>query len=608
MKINLKKHFPSGINFGSFAVEYASGKKEILKNAKVVCQERENELVYFFDLLEYSVKAIFSFNKSNAIQVKAVASPKGSVRDKIVKLTSINAFIKLSQSALVWKKEFVDTGFCERKKLGEIGISNDFIAFYEKENVDSGFVFTPKMGAKFYSHVSYKQKKSGVELSIITVIPKSFEGVIESEEWTIRYGENVYALLEKEINVYEKRDDFAKPIGWSTWDYYFTDANEDDVKANVDFISSDDTLKEKIRYIALDDGWQQREGDWKSGIRYPSGLKSLCAYINDKGMEAGIWIAPTRLHFLCATVMRRNEFLVRNDDGDPIMDEDMYVLDPTHPDGEKFLRETFEYIKESGFTFVKLDFVSNLLKVERFYDKSAGPYDALKKLFGLARECLGENCHIMGCSLPYLIGYGLADSRRSGVDIHNTYKHLKKCFEMACHQLPSNERVYRLDLDYLVVRGKETSDDDKTNVLNPKQNFYVKTPVETFRWRDGADFTITEAKLWCAIMLVTGSSVFLGDNLTKLNEKGLDLIKRVLNNVDFHSAKPRISSSEGIPEVWEKENLLTVFNFSDEQKTYMVNAENGNYQDIFTDDTYEITTNTLTLKINPHDCICLKNN
>ena len=33
---------------------------------------------------------------------------------------------------------------------------------------------------------------------------------------------------------------FENPIGWSTWDYYFTSATEDDVKENVDFIAADE--------------------------------------------------------------------------------------------------------------------------------------------------------------------------------------------------------------------------------------------------------------------------------------------------------------------------------------------------------------------------------
>ena len=40
-----------------------------------------------------------------------------------------------------------------------------------------------------------------------------------------------------------------------------------------------------------------------------------------------------------------------DDYGDPVMDEDMFVLDPTHPDGEAFLRETFSYLAGCGFTF-----------------------------------------------------------------------------------------------------------------------------------------------------------------------------------------------------------------------------------------------------------------
>lgn len=601
----LKNRFAKNIRFCECSVEFESGKKEILKREKSKTQDSEKEGVFVFELKEYTAKILFNCNQSQAVETRAVFVPKTEVKDKIRAVSGIRIFVKQNRNAIFWKRKGTDTGFCSRKKMAKTGISEDFVALFDKDNSKDAVVLTAKIGAKFYSFVEYIQTRKGTFFTATTLIPKSYVGTVESEPWTIRYGDDAVSLLEKNVTE-NTNDSFARPIGWSTWDYYFTDANEDDVKENVNFICKDSALKEKIRYIALDDGWQQREGDWRSGIRYPSGLKSLVSYIKSKGFEAGIWLAPTRLHYLSATVMRRNDFLIRDGYGDPIMDEDMYVLDPTHPDGEKFLRETFAYLKDCGFTFVKLDFVSNLLKCESFFDKNAGPYDALKKLFGIARECLGQKCHVMGCSLPYLIGNGVADSRRSGLDIHNTYKHLKKCLEIATYQLPSNEKVYRLDLDYLVVRGKDTSEEDKTNVLNPNKGKYIHNPSTEFRWRDGEDFTYTEAKCWCAVMLMSGSSIFLGDRLTKLNEKGLNLIKKVLENADFHTARPIIGKDEGLPEIWKKGNWTYVFNFGEKIKKYSIEMEDGNYVDLFEEKKYRAEKGELKLRINAHDCVCLK--
>ena len=410
-----------------------------------------------------------------------------------------------------------------------------------------------------YSEINLEKNKKTFTLSFDTVIPLSFEGDIVCQKWNIINGIPTDKAIIKTAEQYEVKRDFEAPVGWSTWDYYFTSANENDVKENIDFIAADPILSKKIRYIALDDGWQQREGDWESGCRYPSGLKEMVRYINEKGFEAGIWVAPTRLHNLCGNVMRRYSFLARDKYGDPLSDEDMYILDPTHPDGEQFLREVFTYIANCGFTFYKLDFISNMFKVERFYDKNAGPYDALKKLLEITRSCVPEGSHIMGCSLPYGFGDGF-DSRRTGWDIHNTWKHIKACLGRYIPQFAANGKIYRNDIDYLVVRGKDTGKEEITNVINPKEGYYKANPAKGFRWREAGDFGYTEAKTWCCAMLMSGSSIFLGDRLSMLNEKGLELVRITLENADFEAAVPIFRNDEFIPEVWYKdENASFIF-------------------------------------------------
>lgn len=594
--------------FRGVEVEFVSGKKWSLNQMAVGFISSQSNMCIHAELDEYQADFFYQKVQNDVVSCKAVLTPKTDcVKDKIRKITSLKAFGFYSQDALLIKQDFTDSGVVERQKKDKKGLSENYLSIYEKNGQDNAVTFTGCLQAKFYSHVAYEQRKNGILFRLETSIPVSFVGKIESEEWTVHLHSSTVDALEQSVREYPKTNEFVKPIGWSTWDYYFTSATENDVKANVDFIAGNKTLKEKVRYVAIDDGWQQREGDWICGARYPSGLKSLVSYIQEKDMEAGVWIAPTRLHFLCGTVMRRHDFLVRNDLGDPIMDEDMYVLDPTHPDGEKFLRETFAYLKDCGFTFYKLDFVSNLLKCDRFYDKSAGPYDALRKLFNIARECIGQESHLMGCSLPYCIGKGVADSRRAGLDIHNTFSHLKKCLEMAWYQFASNERVHRLDLDYLIVRGKDTTDDKQTNVLNPLQGLYQAEQTDKFRWRDGEDFSYNEAKCWCAILLMSGSSLFLGDNLQRLNEKGLSLVYTVLKYADFHSSTPVLSGGEGLPEIWKKKETgsVYVFNFGDEQKEHVLQIENGRYYDAFENKEYVVSNGTLCLSIQPHDCICL---
>lgn len=605
---NITKLMQGRLQYRGVALEFVSGKKLQLKDMDARLEKTENGVRILAVLEEYTAEFTYCKADENVISCKAVLTPKGEVMDKVRTITALRAFCPAEQDAPLIMHNFTDVGIIERQKRKKKNFSDHHFSLFPKNAPEKAVTLTAKLPAKFYSRVEYEQRKKGVLLNVNTIIPYSYEGKIESEEWFVTVNQPPTEAWEWTAKRYESGRTFETPIGWSTWDYYFTSATEEDVKENVDFIAADEVLSKKVRYIALDDGWQQREGDWRSGAQYPSGLKSLVQYINEKGFVAGIWIAPTRLHFLCGTVMRRNDFLVHDENGDPIMDEDMYVLDPTHPDGEKFLRETFAYLNDCGFRFYKLDFVSNMIQfAQRFYDKTAGPFDALNRLFTIARESVAEGSHIMGCSLPYGADTHLSDSRRTGLDIHNTFKHAKKCTEMAFWQYAANERLYKNDLDYLLVRGKDTTTDMQTNVLNPNSGKYKAEPTEEFRWRDGEDFSYAEAKCWCGVMLMTGSSIFLGDKLPLLNEKGLDLLKKTLQNADFHAAKPVLSGAEGLPEIWRKEQTggVYVFNFGEEEKTYDVALENGSYREVFSGKTYSVTDNAFRVCIAAHDCICL---
>lgn len=605
-----------GLNLKSIKAEYESGKIVSLSECENVREEHlENKTSLFFEIPGYKSEAALVKLEENVYSLSAKLVSIGTPKDRVHKITTLN----LSKSYDDTIRMYVYNTYKGRiggvvpvSQLPEICKCGNFNSFFSTKNPHSAFTLVSKVPAKFASGIEISKTNDEFCLEASTTIPYTYEGEIICQEWIICLDMPTDSALIKCADMCSTGRSFENPIGWSTWDYYFTSATEDDVKENVDFIAADEVLSKKVRYIALDDGWQQREGDWKSGCRYPGGLKSLVDYIKDKGFEAGIWVAPTRLHFLCGTVMRRYDFLMRDEYGDPVKDEDMYVLDPTHPDGEKFIRETFSYLADCGFTFYKLDFVSNLVKYEqRFYDKKAGPYDALKKLFEIVRETVPNGSHIMGCSLPYGADPDICDSKRTGLDIHNVWGHVKVCAGSALPQFAANGKLYRNDLDYLVVRGKDTTDDKMTNVLNGNLGYQKANPKDRFVWRGGEDFSYTEAKTWSTILLLSGSSVFMGDCLPKLNEKGLDLIRKTVLNADFIPATP-IFGDETLPSVWYKKELskLYIVNFTDENKEYYVNLKDiglldGIYADVFTGEEFSLNGET-SFSLEPHASLALK--
>ena len=145
--------------------------------------------------------------------------------------------------------------------------------------------------------------------------------------------------------------------------------------------------------------------------------------------------------------------------------------------------------------------------------------------------------------------------------------------------------------------------DPQTNVLNPKAGFNRANP-KAFAWRSGEDFSYTEAKTWCAALLMSGSDIFLGDALAKLNDRGLELVRKTVAAADFVAAVP-VLDGERIPAVWRKENWLYVFNFTKQERQFCLEAK-GTWRDLFDGAVYGEEAGQLRLTVPAHGAACLE--
>ena len=93
-----------------------------------------------------------------------------------------------------------------------------------------------------------------------------------------------------------------------------------------------------------------------------------------------------------------------------------------------------------------------------FYDKDAGVNDAIRQLFDIIRSAVGEESHIIGCGFPAGVGPGYVNSSRVGVDIHSHWNNVKWVCEFLQVSYWQNGRLYRVDPDFITVRGRETAE------------------------------------------------------------------------------------------------------------------------------------------------------
>ena len=82
-------------------------------------------------------------------------------------------------------------------------------------------------------------------------------------------------------------------MGWSSWNNFHVNINEEIIKAQADFMVSSGMANAGYSYINIDDGFfGGRDKDGNLLVhpeRFPNGMKTIADYIHSKGLKAGIY-------------------------------------------------------------------------------------------------------------------------------------------------------------------------------------------------------------------------------------------------------------------------------------------------------------------------------
>lgn len=176
------------------------------------------------------------------------------------------------------------------------------------------------------------------------------------------------------------------PMGWNSYDYYDTTVNEEQVKANADYMAAN--LKEYgWEYIVVDIEWYSHDAGsqrdkhqyipfWKVEMdeysrlfpcpdRFPSstegnGFKPLADYVHNLGLKFGIHImrgipriaAHTHTKIL-GTNKTANEIAIP--DSICSWNPDMYGVNPKEDGAQEYYDSIFKLYAEWGVDFIKCD-------------------------------------------------------------------------------------------------------------------------------------------------------------------------------------------------------------------------------------------------------------
>lgn len=274
--------------------------------------------------------------------------------------------------------------------------------------------------------------------------------------------------------------------GYTSWYNYYQNISEDIILRDLEAIGKRSDL---VNTFQIDDGYQTAVGDWLSidKKKFPNGMKPVADKIHEKGLKAGIWLAPFGAQRGSKIATEHPDWLVKNKKGKPIIVGanwgGFYPLDIDNQQARDYIKGVFDVVlNQWGFDLVKLDFLYATAVVP-MHNKTRGQlaYESIDFL----RECVGDK-QILGCGVQQMPCFGKVEYMRIGADMSLGWKHslIRKNMHREDVSTPNaihnsvyrrclNKRAFLCDPDVFLLR--------KTNIhFTPQQQRVLAKFIKLF--------------------------------------------------------------------------------------------------------------------------------
>lgn len=217
--------------------------------------------------------------------------------------------------------------------------------------------------------------------------------------------------------------------GYCSWYQRYTGITSDDIlRAAKEF--SEWPVTPGGRTIQIDDGFQIAPGDWRPNERFESVWHELPAMIAETGSIPGIWLAPTMIHESHPVVGQHPEW-VQTCEGKPAIYFSnwgkTYVLEPDHPEVQRFIEDILKQYVADGWKYFKVDFTYPVSTARVAFDRKKTSFETLRGMYRLMRSALGSDILLSACiGVPGRYALGYADFARLGGDIGSSWDAVKQ--------------------------------------------------------------------------------------------------------------------------------------------------------------------------------------
>jgi alpha-galactosidase len=382
------------------------------------------------------------------------------------------------------------------------------------------------------------------------------------------YGELVRKLHNARVTT-------ASAMGWWSWTAYYFGLNEATALSNAQWLAQH--LKSLgYDFFHIDEGYQFARGEYSTpdAALFPHGMTALENQVRSLGLVAGIWTAPFQVSERSWVFQHHPDWLVANAKGAPIQlgfvtdkNDRLYVLDPTHPEAQDYLRKTYTVLtKEWGMRYIKLDFMDDAA-IEGYYHRpNTTAMEAQRIGLSVIREAVGEDVLLDKDGSPMLNPVGLVDTGRISQDTGHTFGATK-------------DAASGVAARYYMNRNFFVSDPDAYSVSTQ----YLKEQT----WHGGEQpITLEEAKASIALSAVSGGMYEIGDDLPRLSSEPdrLALIENqdLINMARLGKASVPVDLMTYLPEDQQpsiyylqetpRQGILTCFNWTDVPRLHTVSV------------------------------------
>lgn len=297
--------------------------------------------------------------------------------------------------------------------------------------------------------------------------------------------------------------------GYTSWYNYFQNINEEIILRDLNGIAK---AGDSVNIFQIDDGYETAVGDWETDQKkFPRGMKFIADSIHEKGLTAGLWIAPFAAQFAAQIVKTHPEWLLRTPSGKKVVGGvawgGFYVLDFELSEVRDYIRKFFDKVfDEWGFDMVKLDFLYAACILPR-NGKTRG--QLMCEAMDFLRECCRDKL-MLGCGVPLAPSFGIVDACRISCDVELSFKDkfYVKCTnqEVVSARLAMNNSIYRRHLNGRI---------------------FANDPDVFFLRDDGmkkAKFTVGQKKLLAKINNMCGSVLFVSDDVNAYDDEKMNIL------------------------------------------------------------------------------------